>query len=120
MKLIYTILLACLLTWPAWAAGTVNINTASAEEIAESLNGIGLSKAQEIVRYRDEHGAFTDLDELVNVKASASARWTRIATISCCRIPQHRRRNSPGCAMGLTGRSRRPVIFRDPEPVAGV
>ena len=68
MKLIYTILLACLLTWPAWAAGTVNINTASAEEIAESLNGIGLSKAQEIVRYRDEHGAFTDLDELVNVK----------------------------------------------------
>jgi len=68
MKLIYACLLASLLIFPAWAAGPVNINTASAEEIAESLNGIGLSKAEEIVRYRDEHGAFTNLDELVNVK----------------------------------------------------
>lgn len=68
MKFICTCLLACLLTISAWAAGPVNINTASAEEIAESLNGIGLSKAEEIVRYRDEHGAFTDLDQLVNVK----------------------------------------------------
>lgn len=68
MKIIYTTLLAALLSLPAWAAGPVNINTASAEEIAESLNGIGTSKAEEIVRYRDEHGAFTDLDELVNVK----------------------------------------------------
>jgi competence protein ComEA len=68
MKIIYTTLLAALLSLPAWAAGPVNINTASAEEIAESLNGIGASKAEEIVRYRDEHGAFTDLDELVNVK----------------------------------------------------
>lgn len=68
MKIIYTTLLAGLLTIPVWAAGPVNINTASAEEIAEGLNGIGVSKAEEIVRYRDEHGAFTDLDELVNVK----------------------------------------------------
>ncbi|HLF29405.1 MAG TPA: ComEA family DNA-binding protein [Xanthomonadales bacterium] len=68
MKLIFTCLLACLLTWPVWAAGTVNINTASAEQIAEGLNGIGQSKAEEIVRYRAEHGAFTHIDELVNVK----------------------------------------------------
>jgi competence protein ComEA len=34
-------------------AAPVNINTASATEIADALNGIGLSKAQAIVDYRD-------------------------------------------------------------------
>ena len=68
MKFIFANLLASLLTLPAWAAGGININTASAEEIAEALNGVGLSKAEEIVRYREEHGAFAHIDELVNVK----------------------------------------------------
>ena len=68
MKLFIATLLAALLALPAWAAGGVNINTASAEEIAAALNGVGLSKAQEIVNYREEHGAFTHVDELVNVK----------------------------------------------------
>ena len=68
MKFIFASLLASLLTLPAWAAGGININTASAEEIAEALNGVGLSKAEEIVRYREEHGAFAHIDELVNVK----------------------------------------------------
>lgn len=68
MKYIFTSLLACLLTLPVWAAGSVNINTASAEEISAALNGVGLSKAEEIVRYRETHGAFAHIDELVNVK----------------------------------------------------
>ena len=68
MKYIFTSLLSCLLTWPVWAAGGVNINTASAAEISEALNGVGLSKAEEIVRYREAHGAFAHIDELVNVK----------------------------------------------------
>jgi competence protein ComEA len=68
MKFIIATLLACMLALPAWAADMVNINTASAEEIAATLNGVGLSKAEEIVRYRDEHGAFKHIDELVNVK----------------------------------------------------
>ena len=38
------------------------------EEIAESLKGVGLSKAQAIVAYREANGAFTHVDELVNVK----------------------------------------------------
>ena len=68
MKFIYASLMIFLLTLPVWAAGGVNINTASAEEIADALNGIGLSKAEEIVRYRDTNGAFAHIDELVNVK----------------------------------------------------
>ena len=68
MKVLLISLLTCLLTFPVWAAEVVNINTASAEEIAEGLNGIGLSKAEEIVSYRDQHGAFAHIDELVSVK----------------------------------------------------
>jgi competence protein ComEA len=52
----------------AWAAGPVNINTASAEQIADSLKGVGLSKAEKIVEYRESNGRFTHIDELVNVK----------------------------------------------------
>ncbi|GHS89625.1 hypothetical protein FACS189487_10220 [Campylobacterota bacterium] len=44
----------------------VDINTASADEFA-TLKGIGKSKAEAIVKYRDEHGAFKTIDELVNV-----------------------------------------------------
>ena len=49
-------------------AAPVNINTASAEQIAEALNGIGLSKAQAIVDYRQAYGLFTTADEIVFVR----------------------------------------------------
>ena len=52
----------------AWAMQPVNVNTANAEEISEALKGIGLSKAEAIVTYRNEHGEFKHIDELVNVK----------------------------------------------------
>jgi competence protein ComEA len=61
-------LLACLITLPTWAAEQVNINTATAEEIAETLTGVGLSKAEKIIEYREMNGPFVHLDELVNVK----------------------------------------------------
>jgi len=46
----------------------VNINTADAETLAESLKGVGLSRAEAIVRYREQHGDFIDVYELANVK----------------------------------------------------
>ena len=46
----------------------VNINTASAEEIAEAVKGIGITKAKAIVEYREQHGTFQSLDELIEVK----------------------------------------------------
>ena len=49
-------------------AAPVNINTASATEIAEALNGIGLSKAQAIVDYRQTYGLFSAADEIVFVR----------------------------------------------------
>ena len=47
---------------------TVNINTATAEELSALLVGIGEKKAKEIVDYRDQYGEFTTADGLVNVK----------------------------------------------------
>lgn len=46
----------------------ININTASAEILAEELNGIGLKKAQKIIQYRDKVGHFASVEELMNVK----------------------------------------------------
>ena len=68
MKRILAGILASLISVFAWAAEPVNINTASAEEISENLKGIGPSKAQAIVAYREANGAFDHVDELVNVK----------------------------------------------------
>ncbi len=50
------------------AGEPVNINTASAETLAASLDGVGLSKAKAIVAYRDSQGPFKHPDELVKVK----------------------------------------------------
>jgi competence protein ComEA len=49
-------------------AEPVNINTADAATISESLKGIGQKKAEELVRYRTENGSFETLSDLTKVK----------------------------------------------------
>ncbi|MBR0164686.1 MAG: helix-hairpin-helix domain-containing protein [Lachnospiraceae bacterium] len=44
----------------------ININTASAQELC-TLNGIGPGRAADIVRYREEHGPFRSIEEIMNV-----------------------------------------------------
>jgi competence protein ComEA len=68
IKSLLTLLAMGLFSIWAWAMQPVNVNTANAEEISEALKGIGLSKAEAIVLYRNEHGEFKHIDELVNVK----------------------------------------------------
>jgi competence protein ComEA len=68
MNKLATLFISMFFSFAAWAAGPVNINTATAEQIADSLKGVGLSKAEKIVEYRDTNGRFTHVDELVNVK----------------------------------------------------
>jgi len=45
----------------------VDINQASAEELAEAMNGVGIKKAQAIIRHRQEFGPFKSLDALQDV-----------------------------------------------------
>ena len=68
VKSLVTMLAMSLFSIWAWAAQPVNINSANAEEIADSLKGVGQNKAEAIVSYRNENGAFKHADELVNVK----------------------------------------------------
>jgi competence protein ComEA len=49
-------------------AGTVDINTADAATIAKELQGIGLSRAQAIVAYREKNGAFRSVEDLRKIK----------------------------------------------------
>jgi competence protein ComEA len=48
-------------------AAPVNINTADAQTIADSLNGIGIKKAQTIVDFRAKNGDFKTIDDLAKV-----------------------------------------------------
>ena len=45
----------------------VDINTADAGTLAAVLDGVGVVKAEAIIRYRDTHGGFATLEELANV-----------------------------------------------------
>jgi competence protein ComEA len=45
----------------------ISLNTANAEQLAQ-LEGIGKAKAEAIVRYRTEHGEFSSIEELTNVR----------------------------------------------------
>lgn len=53
---------------PATQAAAININTASAGEIAAALNGVGEKRAEAIVAYREQNGPFKSLADLQNVK----------------------------------------------------
>lgn len=47
---------------------TVNINTADPETLSDLLNGVGKSRAQAIIDYRERHGLFGDPSDLLAVK----------------------------------------------------
>lgn len=49
-------------------AEPVNVNTASTEEIAAALNGIGESKARAIVEQREANGPFKSAEDLTVIK----------------------------------------------------
>ncbi|MDG1937623.1 MAG: ComEA family DNA-binding protein [Pseudomonadales bacterium] len=49
-------------------AAPININTASAEQLADQLVGIGMSRAVDIVAYRKANGPFRHVDDLAAVK----------------------------------------------------
>ncbi len=73
MKLFHTLFLVVFLMFSSasisaqTALAKVNINTASAEQIATAMNGIGENKAKAIVKYRKTNGKFKSVQDLENV-----------------------------------------------------
>ena len=55
----------------------VNINTASAEELAKFLPGVGETRAQAIVEYRETVGGFGSVEELLNVRGIGKATYAK-------------------------------------------
>jgi len=69
MKLVRNLLAVWLLCMPLAAMSEVvlNINTADSDALVEDLVGVGPQKAMAIVRYRQEHGPFEQVDDLALV-----------------------------------------------------
>ncbi|MDD3894931.1 MAG: helix-hairpin-helix domain-containing protein, partial [Syntrophomonadaceae bacterium] len=59
-------------------SGKVNINKATAEELASNLNGIGPTLAQRIIDYRESNGAFKNIEEIKNVSGIGDKRYADI------------------------------------------
>ena len=55
----------------------ININTATSEEL-QTLSGIGEAKAAAIIAYREEHGAFNDISEIMNVSGIGEKMFENI------------------------------------------
>lgn len=72
-----TMLVAFLFATNSVAEAQVNVNTADAETIAKTLNGVGLAKAQAIVEFREANGRFNDAGDLTRVKGIGEATVRR-------------------------------------------
>jgi competence protein ComEA len=59
-------------------AGLVNINTASAD-VLMTLQGIGETRAQAIIAYRQEHGTFSSKEDIKNVSGIGDSIYAGIA-----------------------------------------
>ena len=59
------------------AAGIVNLNTASKEQLM-TLPGIGESRAEDILRYRQESGGFQAIEEIMNVPGIKESAYLKI------------------------------------------
>ena len=66
---------------PAEAVAAVNINRADAAALAAGLNGVGLARAEEIIRHREAYGPFASVEELAEVKGIGPATVERNRSI---------------------------------------
>ncbi len=55
----------------------ININTANIDELT-TLNGIGASKAQSIIEYREQNGLFKTIEEIKNVSGIQDSTFDKI------------------------------------------
>lgn len=46
----------------------LNVNTASANELSSVMVGVGLKRAEAIIKLREQLGGFTELEQLLDVK----------------------------------------------------
>lgn len=59
------------------ASARVNLNTAGKEELM-TLRGIGQSRAEDIIRYREANGGFERIEDIMNVSGIKEAAFEKI------------------------------------------
>lgn len=59
------------------AVSTVNVNTASANEIA-AIPGLGEKKSMAVVKYREKHGPFARIEDLKKVDGIGNKLFEKI------------------------------------------
>lgn len=59
------------------ASGKVNLNTATKEELI-TLAGIGESKADSIIKYREEHGKFQSIEDIKQIEGIKDGVFQKI------------------------------------------
>jgi len=64
--LLLSLMLSAVLAFPVLAE-PLDLNTASAPELAAALSGVGPKKAEAIVTYREQNGEFQSVDEITQV-----------------------------------------------------
>ena len=72
MYLLKTMMAAAVFCFAAFVHAEVNINTATMQQLTE-LNNIGSVKAAAIVEYRNDHGRFKTVDDLLKVNGIGMA-----------------------------------------------
>lgn len=70
----------------AWPDMRIDVNAASAAELA-MLPGLGPSLAERIVAYRQAHGPFASLDDLMRVKGIGPAILERLRKFAVAQQP---------------------------------
>ena len=59
------------------SSGKININTAGVKELM-TLSGIGEAKASDIIAYREEHGPFSDISDIMKIQGIKEGIYHKI------------------------------------------
>lgn len=79
LKTIKVLLMSAILGLSTTVLAVVDINTANQEEL-QTLKGIGAKKAADIIAYREAHGGFKSVEELLNVKGVGKTTLEKLRT----------------------------------------